>query len=99
MKAEIFEHSGWLLCEDDNKFIARIATGIGQSGHTVLRFIEHKFTPQGTTALWLLAESHLAVHTWPEEQKAYVQLSSCNAEKFAKFMEWAEAQTDLVIKD
>ena len=41
------------------------------SGFTVLKFVDHAFEPQGYTALWLLAESHCALHTFPEEQKAY----------------------------
>ena len=26
----------------------------------------HKFDPQGVTAVALLAESHISIHTWPE---------------------------------
>ena len=33
---------------------------------TLLKDVSHKFHPQGVTALALLAESHLSVHTWPE---------------------------------
>ena len=32
----------------------------------LIKAISHKFTPQGVTALAILAESHAAIHTWPE---------------------------------
>lgn len=56
------------------------------SGFTVLKFVDHAFEPQGYTALWLLAESHCALHTFPEEQKAYLEISSCNSEMYVKFI-------------
>lgn len=37
-----------------------------KAGFAILRFMDWEFTPQGYTALWLLAESHFAVHTFPE---------------------------------
>ena len=47
---------------------------------------EHPFNPQGYTALWLLSESHFAVHTFPEFGKSYIELSSCNLEYYQKFL-------------
>ena len=32
----------------------------------VLNLISNKFEPQGVTAIALLAESHISIHTWPE---------------------------------
>ena len=32
---------------------------------TLLNEVSHRFHPQGVTALALLAESHISVHTWP----------------------------------
>lgn len=37
----------------------------------------HRFTPQGLSLAILLAESHVAVHTWPEHGTAYVTLTTC----------------------
>lgn len=33
--------------------------------------------PGGVTALYLLSESHLAVHTWPEKRGALLSLGTC----------------------
>ena len=52
----------------------------------VLDFMEHKFKPQGYTAVWLLGESHFAVHTFPEENKTYIEMSSCNISKHNEFI-------------
>jgi len=38
--------------------------------------IVHRFQPQGLTFVGLIAESHVAVHTWPEHGQAYLLLSS-----------------------
>ena len=55
-------------------------------GFTVLGKVEHFFNPHGWTCLYLLSESHLAIHTFPEECKAYVELSSCVDEPFKNFL-------------
>ena len=31
----------------------------------VLNLVSNKFEPQGVTAIALLAESHMSIHTWP----------------------------------
>jgi S-adenosylmethionine decarboxylase len=33
---------------------------------TLLNVSSHKFSPCGVTAIALLAESHISIHTWPE---------------------------------
>lgn len=38
----------------------------------------HQFEPQGVTGTVLLAESHLAIHTWPETRSATVDVFVCN---------------------
>lgn len=46
-------------------------------GLTLLKTISHKFTPQGLTAITLLAESHIAIHTYPDENSIFVEVMSC----------------------
>ena len=46
---------------------------------TLLETVSHKFSPQGMTAVALLAESHIAVHTYPEEKKIFVEMASCGS--------------------
>lgn len=47
-------------------------------GFTLLERVEHRFAPQGYTMLYLLAESHFALHTFPESGWDYIELTSCN---------------------
>ncbi len=37
----------------------------------------HKFDPVGMSGFWLLCESHLSFHTWPDEKYVFVDLFSC----------------------
>ena len=43
----------------------------------VLNLISNKFEPQGVTAIALLAESHLSIHTWPESKYSAVDIFTC----------------------
>ena len=44
---------------------------------TVLSLISNKFDPQGVTAIALLAESHISIHTWPESNYSAVDIFTC----------------------
>ncbi len=44
---------------------------------TLLERISHQFHPQGVTALALLAESHISIHTWPENGYIAADVFTC----------------------
>ena len=44
---------------------------------TVLNLISNKFEPQGVTAIALLAESHISIHTWPESNYSAADIFTC----------------------
>ena len=44
---------------------------------TVLNLISNRFDPQGITAIALLAESHISIHTWPESNYSAVDIFTC----------------------
>lgn len=87
MKAEIYNTRMWLTGTNENNIKKLINSILLNSGFTILSFVEYKFIPIGYTALWLLAESHCAVHTFPEDNKTYVELSSCNEKMQILFCE------------
>lgn len=43
-----------------------------------LESVTHQFSPQGVSSALLLSESHIAVHTWPENGTAYISMTTCN---------------------
>ncbi len=44
---------------------------------TPLEISIHKFLPQGITGVVLLAESHIAIHSWPEYNYMAVDVFTC----------------------
>ena len=50
----------------------------------ILDSISHDFDPHGFTVLFLLAESHLSVHTYPEYNSLYFNLYSCRGSSDAE---------------
>lgn len=49
----------------------------------VLKEASHKFEPHGLTALLLVAESHISVHTWPEFDSCAVDIFCCASKEKA----------------
>ena len=58
------------LLDDENHVCQTLKQAADVAGATLLKMSSHKFEPQGVTAVALLAESHLSVHTWPEKRTA-----------------------------
>ena len=47
------------------------------SGATVVTRAFHQFSPHGVSGVVVIAESHFAIHTWPEYGYAAVDLFTC----------------------
>lgn len=86
MEARIDNYQTWVKGSKGIELKEKVEKLVKASGFTVLNFIEHHFDPQGYTAIWLLAESHCALHTFPEEDKSYLEISSCNLEMYEAFV-------------
>jgi S-adenosylmethionine decarboxylase len=67
----------FLLLNDENFLIDLLENAAIASGATVCQTIHKKFEPQGVTVLCLLSESHISIHTWPEEGKAACDVYCC----------------------
>lgn len=48
-------------------------------GYRVLGHVDHAFKPHGVTAVLLLSESHVSLHTWPEHRQAIVEMVTCTS--------------------
>ena len=79
-------------CAPDNPWMTQWGTlraacleAVGQAGLTAVGELFHAFSPMrpgqlaGVTGMVLLAESHLAVHTWPESGHVTLDVFVCNA--------------------
>lgn len=84
MKAEIFHQGYWINCSESH-LIKKIINEALDHSFCIIGMLQHNFTPHGFTCVWLLAESHLAVHSFPEENKCYIELSSCSSPKSSDF--------------
>ena len=51
---------------------------VTDAGLTIVGDRFHQFEPQGVTGAVILAESHLAVHTWPEMGSVTIDVYVCN---------------------
>ena len=45
--------------------------------YTILNKSQHEFEPQGFTTLYLLSESHISIHTFPENNYAAIDIYTC----------------------
>ena len=65
------------LLNNEIYLMSLIETAADCSGATVVQTISKKFDPQGVTAITLLSESHISIHTWPERGDAAVDVFTC----------------------
>jgi S-adenosylmethionine decarboxylase len=60
--------------------LTAVARAAVRAGHGHVLGINHVTFPNGAiTLILILAESHLSIHTWPEEQLIAIDLFSCGA--------------------
>ena len=50
---------------------------VKNSGATIIDSTFHHFSPQGVSGVIVIAESHMAMHTWPEHGYAAVDFFTC----------------------
>jgi len=63
---------------DDEDFIKESMRQAAEAANaTLLHMVSHKFEPQGVTAIALLSESHISIHTWPEHGYAAIDAFTC----------------------
>src|SRR5512142_1680225 len=65
------------VLDDRDGMVAAVRHAAEAAHATVLSIHAHRFTPHGVTVAALLAESHVAVHTWPESGYAAVDVFTC----------------------
>jgi S-adenosylmethionine decarboxylase len=75
---ELYDCSEALL--NDAEFVRdSLREAAKQAKATLLNEVLHQFEPHGITALALLSESHISVHTWPEVRYAALDVFTCGS--------------------
>ncbi|MCL5038205.1 MAG: adenosylmethionine decarboxylase [Chloroflexi bacterium] len=62
-----------------------LESAVREAGATIVSTAFHHFSPEGISGVIVLAESHLAVHTWPEHGYVAMDIYTCgkNADPWA----------------
>ena len=71
------EFWGGKIIENPKEIEKILITAAKKSGNTPLEVTIHKFSPQGITGVVLLAESHIALHSWSEFNYLAIDIFTC----------------------
>jgi S-adenosylmethionine decarboxylase len=69
------------LLNDPERIRHALMEGIAAGEATLIDLCVHQFSPHGVTATATLAESHIAIHTWPEHGYFAADLFFCGQGK------------------
>lgn len=91
------------LLDDEEKVAEALSKASRECGSTLLGMTSHKFEPQGVTAIALLAESHISMHTWPERGMAVCDVFTCgdhtSPEKGVQYLYTVMRATDMICNE
>jgi S-adenosylmethionine decarboxylase len=91
MLVELRECSSELL---DNPVALKelLSEAVRRGGGTIVTDVFHTFNPHGVSGVIVIAESHVAIHTWPEHRYAAVDIFSCGTKlNHALIRDWIAA--------
>lgn len=69
------------ILNDENQLRLAADNFCSLLGVTILETNAHQFNPQGWTVVYLLKESHIAIHTWPERRYIHIDMVTCHKTK------------------
>jgi S-adenosylmethionine decarboxylase len=62
---------------NDRKVYNALLAACHEQGLSIVNATKHAFDPQGMTAVVVLAESHVAIHTYPERGQIFMDAFTC----------------------
>ena len=74
----IFEECPHGFLDDQAALRGALDAAVAAGPFTGLGTLVVPFSPQGVTACAVVGESHIALHTWPEEGRMFVDIASCS---------------------
>lgn len=78
------------ILDDKEKISQAMLQAVKAGEATLIDLVVHEFSPHGVTATATLAESHIAIHTWPEHGYFAADLFFCGKGNPYKAMEHLE---------
>ena len=106
MKHILFDLKQCLITSplDDEEYVKETLIEASKIAKLELLKVEtHKFQPQGVTGFALLADSHISIHTWPENNVAKCDIFTCNEKctpyKAVEYMKEAFKATELISQE
>ena len=66
------------VLDDPNAMRAALDAGVTAGGFWLREMLVARFEPHGVTATAVVGESHLCLHSWPEEGRLFVDIASCS---------------------
>ena len=63
---------------DDLRYVEEaVVAAAAEAGVTIVGKTFHKLDPRGVTGIVAIAESHLSIHTWPDDSYAAMDIFIC----------------------
>lgn len=75
---DLYECKGNL--DNTKSLVDTLVRAADKMGSTIVKKVQHKFSPTGITVILILAETHMSLHTWPEYNYAALDIFICNEE-------------------
>lgn len=66
-----------ILINDIDSLVSITETLIKQSGATLVDTQVYKFCPSGYTMFFVLKESHVSIHSYPEQRSIFLDVFTC----------------------
>jgi S-adenosylmethionine decarboxylase len=85
LEAKVYTLKGWIEIVDPEILVDFFQTHLEKAKFNILNYTSNTFPNNGFTAVWVLAESHLALHSFAESGWTYLELTSCNLSKSKVF--------------
>jgi S-adenosylmethionine decarboxylase len=73
----LFENAEPALLDDRAAIDRCLRAGVDAGGFSLRELVTVAFEPHGVTGTAGVGESHLSIHTWPEEGRAFIDVASC----------------------
>lgn len=74
----IFEGCPYAWLNSSAALVAALESAIEAGSFTHYQTVAQSFEPHGVTACVVVGESHLTLHSWPEEGRLFVDIASCS---------------------